>query len=86
MSPAWKDWILDASMDPGPGGSFVYCPIEGDIDGDFSVLTGFTYIGRPKGRVVAIWHPDGQEAVEEFCERYADELEKEKQLLKESEP
>lgn len=79
-----EQWVLDASMEPmTPDGPFCYCPIEGDIDGDFEVVVGFTSVGSiPRGRCVAIWHPDGQEAVEDFCRRYAAALEAEGERLR----
>lgn len=80
----WSQWVLDASMEPFDGTVFAYCPIEGDIDGEFTVVTGMTSVGGPSlnGKCVAIWHPDGQQAVEEFCSRHADALEQESLRLK----
>jgi len=65
-------WVIDGTM----GYPFCFCPIEVDLKGDYSIVTGMNLIGDkpPNGRVVAIVHQDGQGAVEEFCEKYKDEL------------
>jgi len=64
-------YVLDATM----GWPFVYCPVELDDAGEIvSVVTGMNYIGPPPGKVIAIVHQDGQEAVEAFCKQYAAEL------------
>ena len=69
-----KAWVIDASMGVVCG-QLCFCPIEGDIDGEFTVITGMNSNVPLGGNLVAIWHPDGQEAVERFCEKYADILE-----------
>ena len=73
----WKQWVLDATMGYD-GGMFTFCPVEGDINSEYTVVTGMNYLSDepPEGcKVVAIIHADGQEAVEAFCEKYATELE-----------
>jgi hypothetical protein len=58
-----------------PKGTFVFCPVEGDLNGDFTVVTGMNYVGtEPPGELVAIVHEDGQEAVEAFMDEHAEEL------------
>lgn len=72
-----KHVVIDATMGCRDG-LFTFCPIEGDVDGDFSVITGMNYISpvTPDGmKCVAIVHADGQDATEEFCKTYAKELE-----------
>lgn len=66
----WTSYVIDASMGARDG-LFCFCPIEGDVDGDFTVVTGMNYLSTqpPKGsKLIAIIHPDGQDAVNEFCE------------------
>jgi hypothetical protein len=73
----WTECVLDASMGCRDG-MFIFCPIEGNIDGEFTVVTGMNFGSAepPKGmKMVAIVHPDGQAAVEAFCELYKDALE-----------
>lgn len=71
----WTECVIDASMEVRDG-LFTFCPIEGDINGEFQVVTGMNFIGgKPDGmKIVAIVHPDGQEAVERFCEQNRDAL------------
>lgn len=73
----WDKYVIDATMGVRDG-MFAFCPIEGDMSGDFTVVTGYTFMGDdpPEGAVVvAVVHEDGQEAVERFFEENADELE-----------
>jgi len=70
-------YVIDASMDAGDG-MFCFCPIEGDIGGDYSIVTGMNILSgptKPPGDVVAIVHDNGQSAVEEFCSRRMIDLE-----------
>jgi len=56
---------------------FTFCPIEGDINGEFSVVTGMNIVSSciPSGmNCVAVIHPDGDAAVGEFCVLYQAEL------------
>ena len=70
----YEEYVLDATMGCN-GGNFCFCPIEGDIYGEFSVITGMNFIGvRSPGKLVAIVHEEGQAAVEKFCEDFAEEL------------
>ncbi len=73
----WDRYVIDATMGVRYG-MFAFCPIEGDLDGDYAIVTGWTVLsdeppeeGKP---VVAIVHEDGQEAVERFCEEHEAEL------------
>lgn len=69
-----EQWVLDATMGCRDG-LFCFCPVEGDISGDHSIVFGMNFISdKPPGKLVAIIHADGQEAVEAFCEKYAEEL------------
>jgi len=73
----WDRWVIDATMGCHDG-LFTFCPIEGDIEGEYTVITGLNVVSSapPKwGKVVAIVHADGQEAVESFCEENARYLE-----------
>jgi hypothetical protein len=66
----WKQCVLDATMGNN-NGLFSFCPIEGDIFGEFEVVTGMNYISSkpPEGlQLVAVIHSDGQEAVERFLQ------------------
>lgn len=72
----WTEWVIDASMGCKDG-MFCFCPIEGDLDGEFAVVTGINMLSAtcPKDRdVVAVVHPDGQAAAESFCDQYEQEL------------
>jgi hypothetical protein len=71
----WTQCVIDASM--GYNGAFTFCPIEGDLDGEFQVVTGMNYVSGlpPKGmKLVAIIHPDGPEEADDFRKRYEHEL------------
>ena len=73
----WTECVLDASMGARDG-LFTFCPIEGDVRGDFRVVTGMNFVSsRPPDRLslVAIVHPDGQAAVERFCDEHREALE-----------
>ena len=74
LSAMQEQWVLDATIGCRDG-LFCFCPIEGDISGDYNIIVGMNVISdKPPGRLVAIVHADGQEAVEAFCEKYAEEL------------
>jgi hypothetical protein len=70
----WNECVLDATI--SRDGVFTFCPIEGDINGEFSIVTGMNFVGMPPEgmKVVAIVHEDGDDAVNAFCERFKDEL------------
>jgi hypothetical protein len=79
----WKECVIDASMGCSDG-MFCFCPIEGDIAGEFAIVTGMNYISKaPHGtmKLVGIVHPDGNEAVERFCHERKPELEALKSFL-----
>ena len=71
----WENWVLDATMGCRDG-TFCFCPVEGDVAGDdWQLVTGMNFISDcPPGKVVAVVHEDGQEAVDEFCEEYAEAI------------
>lgn len=69
-----KDVVLDASMGCRDG-LFCFVPVEYEDDGKTfrCFVTGLNFISStvPTGkRLVGIVHPDGQEAVERFCEEF----------------
>jgi hypothetical protein len=70
----WTQCVIDASL--SRDGLFCFCPIEGDIDKDFSVVTGMNFLGsKPDDmKLVAVIHPDGQEAAEKFCNQWREQL------------
>ena len=61
----WDQWVIDAAIGTPPG-TFCFCPVRGNIDGDFQIVTGMNYIGKqpPEGILVGIIHEDGQVAVD----------------------
>lgn len=76
MLGGWSECVIDATMGYRDG-KFTFCPIEGDINGEYSVIVGMNYISRmpPEGlTLVAIVHSDGQDAVDAFCAEYDDAL------------
>ena len=71
MGMSERRWVLDATMGWPP----CFCPVEGDLGGDFTIITGMNFLGSiPDGRVEAVVHEGGQECVEEFCKAYKTEL------------
>ena len=72
----WKECVIDATMGCRDG-MFCFCPIEGDISGDFSLVTGMTVLSESPPdsmKLVGIVHEGGQAAVDEFCEQHRAEL------------
>jgi hypothetical protein len=82
----WNECVIDASM--STNGGFTFCPIEGDIEGEFEIITGLNFVGLPpKGmRMVAVVHPDGPDAVNSFCEAHRAELDALTLTLKKHDP
>lgn len=72
-----EKYVIDATMG-ARGDMFCFCPVELDEDGEIvSIVTGLNYISQkpPRdGKLIAIVHEDGQDAVEAFCEQHADLL------------
>ncbi len=65
MGP-WKEWILDISNWP----TRCYCPMDGD-----DIVTGMNLIqDDPPGPLVGVFHPGGQEAVEDMLETHREEI------------
>ena len=62
---SWDKWVLDATMGWPP----CFCPIEGDLDGEYTVITGMNVLAEcpPSGKLVAVVHADGPGAVAAFC-------------------
>lgn len=71
-------WVIDASMGVPADGLFCFCPIEFNADGSVkSIVTGLNVLTQKPphdGEFIGVVHQDGQEAVEQFCEKYAVEL------------
>jgi hypothetical protein len=66
----YKECVIDAEASAPPGMA-CFCPIEGDINGDFTVVTGLNYLSTtppPGMKLVAVVHSGGQGAVEKWCE------------------
>ena len=77
-------WVIDATMGC-PDGLFCFCPIEGDLDGEFTVVTGMNYRSNeppPKVELVGIVHADGQEMADRFCKERKVELDELRERLK----
>lgn len=71
---SWDTWVIDATI-ATPRGLFCFCPVDGDINGEHSIVTGMNVLSdTPPGRVVAIVHEDGQAAVEKWAADNADLL------------
>lgn len=69
----FKNWVIDATM----GYPFCFCPIEGDLDGEYSIVVGMNVISdKPPhaGKLVAVIHENGQEAVDEFYSSHRVEI------------
>lgn len=79
---SFSNWVLDATI-ATPAGTFCFCPIEGDLEGDFKIVTGMNLISdKPNGDLLGIVHENGQQAVEQWCAEHAEELEQLKATLK----
>jgi hypothetical protein len=64
-------WVLDATMGWPP----CFCPIDGDPNGEFTVMIGMNLIAdKPPGKLVAIIHEDGQAAADAFYEQHRAEI------------
>lgn len=73
-------WVLDASIAgqmEDEVGVYPFCPLEGDPEGEFSVVVGLTLVtDKPPGKFVGIVHRDGQEAAEAWAEAHKDYLDR----------
>lgn len=70
MSGISDKWVLDATLyqEDRP---LAFCPIEEDG----SVIVGLTFLGStPPGTMVAVYHADGQDAVESWMESHPEVL------------
>lgn len=70
-------WVIDAGLSRPDKGYFCFCPCSGDPDSlDFEVTTGLNLLAPipPKGKIVAVVHEDGQEAVERWVREFEIEL------------
>ena len=76
----WENWVVDVSFySPEFRDLLCFVPIEGDINlPDCSFIIGMNLLTSPekfdKGKVVAIVHKQGQEAVDRWCRDYPDLL------------
>lgn len=73
-----EPYVLDATLSPHDG-LFCFCPVEGDLQGDYQIVTGLNYLSTeppPTGYLAGVIHEDGQAAVEKWCEQHRTELEK----------
>lgn len=73
-------WMIDARASEDvegdfETGTFAFCPVEmekGEVKG---IQIGLTLVSdRPPGEFVGVFHDDGQEACNAFCERHNDTL------------
>jgi hypothetical protein len=75
----YGQWVIVARM----GYPFCFCPIRGDVHGDCTIISTLNLLTeRPPGKLIAIIHKDGREAVDRFCEQYKEELEQLKKALR----
>jgi hypothetical protein len=64
---AWKQWALDATFWP----QRLFVP----VNDDGHPVVGFNWLSdEPPGKLVAVIHEGGQDAVELFVKDHADEL------------
>ena len=69
-------YVIDAGMGCSDG-ILCVCPVELDADGQISgIITGANLLGfvPDGGEIIGVIHPDGQDAVEDFCAEFADEI------------
>lgn len=69
MIDQWANWVLDASMGWPP----CFCPIEGDIDGEYQIVIGMNFLGDPPGKLVAVIH-ESQEKADAFYAAHKAEI------------
>jgi len=75
MDSVWENWVIDAGLSHPEDNLFCFVPIEGNIKGKCSFVVGMNFIGdESPGKLVAIIHPDGQEAADKWYEKYKDKL------------
>lgn len=70
----FKKWVLDASA--GCNGVRYFCPYDDETG---RVLMGFAVASdKPPfgGQFFGVFHPDGDDAVEKFCEENKDEIDR----------
>lgn len=76
MQQDWPDWVVDATMGCHKG-LFTFCPVESLVGDGVSIVIGMNFLGNrpPEGaNLVGIFHANGQDALEQFCQDYAIEL------------
>ena len=70
---AWSEWVVDASM--CHDGLLCFCPYKSHGDGGFSVVFGMSYLSdKAPGRVVAVVHPDGDDAAQAWLDERSNRL------------
>jgi hypothetical protein len=74
----WENWALDAQAHDRDG-TFVWCPI--DENGD--IVTGMNYVSNlpPNGEKLFVFHLEGEEACDRWCEAHKDLLDDLKDML-----
>jgi len=66
-----KECVIDVSC--SHDGMYAFCPYD-KATGDVIVgMTLITSLNGFKGKIVGLFHPDGQEAVEEWIKAHPDE-------------
>lgn len=67
-----EEYCLDASMSKPELGMFCFCPIEKNDSGDVvAIITGLNLLlSKPPDNCHVVYHPDGQQACEEWCEKW----------------
>lgn len=67
-----NDWVLDVTF-WSPDSPLAFCP----MDNDGGIVVGLTVLANvPPGRMVAVYHADGQQQVDQWMERHPDVLER----------
>lgn len=73
-----EKWLLDASATVPEEDLRGWCPVEQDEDGNFGdVMTGLLMVtDKPPGEVVGVFHPDGQDTVDEWTKEHDEYLQR----------
>lgn len=69
-----SDWMIDAEATGDKYPPFAFCPITVE---DNSIVLGLTYVSDhpPYGKVVGIFHNDGQEECDGYIAKHLDKIE-----------
>jgi hypothetical protein len=69
LNKLWENWAIDAGLSYPQDNIYCFVPVKGNIKGECSFVTGMNYIGDScPGKLVAIIHPEGQKAADEWYE------------------